>query len=201
MQMLAIHGLTGYGRRWRHLAGYVPEIGFAAPDLLGHGRSSWAAPWTFDANVSALAALLDERAEEPVLVVGHSFGGGWRCSWPPPARTAWRRCCCWTRRSGWTAAWMREIADGMFSSPDYPDAEGAHGEGGRPVGRTWTPRCSAPKLTSISSLPTGDTVARQHARDDAYWSELARDIVLPPAGTPTTLVRAKRHRRPMSATS
>ena len=25
----------------------------------------------------------------------------------------------------------------------------------------------------------------------SYWSELARDIVLPPPGTPTTLVRAK----------
>jgi lipase len=24
----------------------------------------------------------------------------------------------------------------------------------------------------------------------SYWSELARDVVLPPAGTPTTLVRA-----------
>src|ERR1700752_2572999 len=75
LRMLAIHGLTGYGGRWRNLAGYLPEIAVAAPDLLGHGRSSWAAPWTIDANVSALAALLDDEADAPALVVGHSFGG------------------------------------------------------------------------------------------------------------------------------
>ena len=76
VQVLALHGLTGHGRRWRTLATrHLPEIALAAPDLLGHGRSSWSAPWTFDANVAALATLIENEADEPVLVVGHSFGG------------------------------------------------------------------------------------------------------------------------------
>ncbi|WP_415822941.1 alpha/beta fold hydrolase, partial [Mycobacterium senriense] len=45
-QILALHGLTGHGQRWQHLSGFLPGIGIAAPDLVGHGRSSWAAPWT-----------------------------------------------------------------------------------------------------------------------------------------------------------
>jgi lipase len=44
VRMLAVHGLTGHGQRWQHLAEHVPEITIAAPDLVGHGSSSWAAP-------------------------------------------------------------------------------------------------------------------------------------------------------------
>ncbi|ETB51151.1 hypothetical protein O974_02650, partial [Mycobacterium avium 11-0986] len=75
-RILALHGLTGHGQRWQHLAGLLPEFAWAAPDLVGHGRSSWSAPWTIDANISALADLLDAQAGAPVLVVGHSFGAG-----------------------------------------------------------------------------------------------------------------------------
>jgi len=75
-RILALHGLTGHGQRWQQLSGLLPEFGLAAPDLIGHGRSSWAAPWTIDANIAALAALLDGQADTPVLVVGHSFGAG-----------------------------------------------------------------------------------------------------------------------------
>ncbi|NBP84834.1 MAG: hypothetical protein EBU54_06420, partial [Mycobacteriaceae bacterium] len=59
-RVLAIHGLTGHGARWHTLASrYLPEFGFLAPDLIGHGRSSWAAPWSIDANVTALAGLVE----------------------------------------------------------------------------------------------------------------------------------------------
>ena len=75
VRLLAIHGLTGHGKRWQPLATqHLAEITVAAPDLIGHGRSSWAAPWTIDANVAALAALLEHQAEGPVVVVAHSFG-------------------------------------------------------------------------------------------------------------------------------
>ncbi len=59
-QVLAIHGLTGHGKRWQTLATrHLTEFAVTAPDLLGHGRSTWAAPWTIDANAAALAELLD----------------------------------------------------------------------------------------------------------------------------------------------
>ena len=75
-QVLAIHGLTGHGRRWETLATrHLSDITVVAPDLLGHGRSSWDAPWTIDANVAALVALLDADGSDRVVVVGHSFGG------------------------------------------------------------------------------------------------------------------------------
>ena len=49
VQVLALHGLTG------------------------HGRSSWSAPWTFDANVAALAGVVENQADGPVVVVGTAF--------------------------------------------------------------------------------------------------------------------------------
>ena len=65
-QILAVHGLTGHGMRWqtlatRHLSGFS----VVAPDLLGHGRSSWEAPWTLDANVAALAECSAGRPRGP----------------------------------------------------------------------------------------------------------------------------------------
>ena len=75
-RVLMIHGLTGYGRRWHTLAArHLADIAVLAPDLIGHGRSTWSAPWTIDANVAALAGLIEDEADGPVLVVGHSFGG------------------------------------------------------------------------------------------------------------------------------
>ncbi|OOK82816.1 alpha/beta hydrolase family protein [Mycobacterium kansasii] len=41
--MLTIHGVTEHGQCWELLADRLPEATIAAPDLLGHGRSSWAA--------------------------------------------------------------------------------------------------------------------------------------------------------------
>jgi len=41
-RILAIHGLTGYGGRWETLfSQHLSDIATVAPDLLGHGRSSW----------------------------------------------------------------------------------------------------------------------------------------------------------------
>jgi lipase len=193
VRMLAIHGLTGYGGRWRHLAGYLPEIAIAAPDLLGHGRSSWAAPWTIDANVSALAALLDVEAEAPVLVVGHSFGGALALHLAAARVDRVAALLLLDPAVGLDGVWMRDIADGMFSSPDYPDAEQARVE---KAGGSWSD--VDPALLGLEidehliTLPNG----RRRWRVSmpammSYWSELARDIVLPPAGTATTLVRAK----------
>jgi lipase len=191
--MLAIHGLTGYGGRWRNLSGHLPEIAVTAPDLLGHGRSSWAAPWTIDANVSALAALLDAEAAAPVLVVGHSFGGAlaMQLAAARPDRVA--ALLLLDPAVGLDGGWMRDIAQGMFSSPDYPDPEEARVE--KATG-SWADVDPALLDTEIDEhlieLPNGRYGWRVSLPAMmSYWSELARDIVLPPAGTVTTLVRAK----------
>ena len=193
VRMLAIHGLTGYGGRWRHLAGYLPEIAIAAPDLLGHGRSSWAAPWTFDANVSALAALLDDEADAPVLVVGHSFGGALALHLAAARADRVAALLLLDPAAGLDGGWMRDIADGMFSSPDYPDAEEARME---KTAGSWADVDPALLDNEIDEhlveLPNGRLRWRvSMPAMMSYWSELARDIVLPPAGMTTTLVRAK----------
>jgi lipase len=99
---------------------------------------------------------------------------------------------------GLDGGWMRDIADDMMSSPDYTDraearAEKANGSWGEvhpaelereldehlidlPNGRVgW--RISIPAMTS-------------------YWSELARPVVVPRDGTPTTVIRASRTQPP-----
>jgi lipase len=193
IQMLAIHGLTGHGQRWAHLAGFVPEISFAAPDLLGHGRSSWAAPWSIDANVSALAGLLDELAADPVLVVGHSFGGGVaiHLAAAHPDRVA--ALLLLDPALGLNGAWMSEIAHAMFSYPDYTDRAEARAE---KAYASWSDVDPAVLDADLDEHLIELTNGRYGWRISlpammSYWSELARDAVLPPAGTPTTLVRAK----------
>ena len=194
VRILAIHGLTGHGQRWQHLGGYLPEITIAAPDLLGHGRSSWAAPWTIDANVSALAALLDDETDDPVLVVGHSFGGAlaMHLAAARPDRVA--ALLLLDPAVGLDGGWMRDIADAMLSSPDYPDAEEARMEKATGSWADVDPALLDAEIDEhLIELPNGRYGWRVSLPAMmSYWSELARDVVLPPAGTATILVRAKR---------
>jgi lipase len=195
VQALAIHGLTGHGKRWQPLATqHLPEISVAAPDLIGHGRSSWAAPWTIDANVAALAALLEQQAEGPVVVVGHSFGGAVavHLAAAHPDRVA--ALVLLDPAIALEGAWMREIAEAMLASPDYPNAAEARAEKATDSWSDVDPAVLDAELDEhLVALPGG----RYRWRISlpammSYWSELAREIVLPPKGIGTTLVRATR---------
>ena len=194
VRVLALHGLTGHGQRWQLLAGLLPETAFAAPDLIGHGRSSWDAPWTIDANVAAIAALLDDTAEAPVLVVGHSFGGALAMQLAAARPDLVGSLLLLDPAVGLDGGWMREIADAMLSSPDYPDADEARRE---KLHGSWSDVDPALLDAEIDEHLIGLPGGRYGWRVSlpammSYWSELARDIVYPPAGTATVLVRAKR---------
>jgi lipase len=193
VQMLAIHGLTGHGQRWQKLAGSLPEITVAAPDLLGHGRSSWAAPWSIDANISALATLLDDEAQAPVLVVGHSFGGAVAMHLAAARPDQVAGLLLLDPAVGLDGSWMCEIAEAMLSSPDYPDAAEARMEKASGSWADVDPALLDAELDEhLVRLPSGRYGWRVSLPAMmSYWSEMARDIVLPPAGTATTLVRAK----------
>lgn len=190
--MLALHGLTGHGQRWQQLGDYLPEITIAAPDLLGHGRSSWAAPWTIDANVAALAALLDEVAHAPVLVVGHSFGGGLAMNLAALRPDLVASPLLLDPAVGLDGGWTSQIAEAMFSSPDYPDTAEARMEKATGSWSDVDPAVLDAELDEhLIRLPNGRYGWRVSLPAMmSYWSELARPTVLPPAGTPTTLVRA-----------
>ncbi len=195
VRLLAIHGLTGHGKRWQPLATtHLAEIAVAAPDLIGHGRSSWAAPWTIDANVAALATLLKQNAEGPVVVVAHSFGSAVALHLAAAHPDLVAALVLLDPAIGLNGAWMREIADAMLASPDYPDAAEARAEKATDSWADVDPAVLDADIDEhLVALPSGRYGWRvSMPAMMSYWSELAREIVLPPNGIPTTLVRAAR---------
>jgi len=193
VRLLALHGLTGHGKRWQPLATqHLTEITVAAPDLIGHGRSSWAAPWTIDANVAALAALLEDQADGPVVVVAHSFGSAvaLHLAAAHPDRVA--ALVLLDPAIGLDGTWVREIADAMLASPDYPDAAEARAEKATGSWADVDPAVLDAELDDhLVALPGGRYGWRVSLPAMmAYWSELARETILPSNGIGTTLVRA-----------
>jgi len=189
--VLAIHGLTGHGRRWETLATrHLPDVAVVAPDLLGHGRSSWAAPWTIDANVAALTRLITA----PVVVVGHSFGGAIALNLAAARPDLVSGLVLLDPAVGLDGGWMRDIADGMFASPDYTDRAEARAE---KANGSWADVEAAELDRELDEhlieVPTGRVGWRISIPAMlSYWSELARPIVVPPREIPVTLVRATR---------
>ena len=74
--VLVVHGVTNTGARYRRLAEeQLAGHRVVAPDLRGHGRSTWDPPWSLDRHVEDLAETVAAAGLGPVAVVGHSFGG------------------------------------------------------------------------------------------------------------------------------
>ena len=93
---------------------------------------------------------------------------------------------------GLPGGWMAEIADAMFASPDYTDAAEARSE---KTSGSWADVDDAQLDTEFAehlvTLPGGRVGWRiSIPAMMAYWSELARDITLPPKDIPVTVVRA-----------
>lgn len=198
-QVLAVHGLTGHGLRWQTLATrHLPEFAIVAPDLVGHGRSSWAAPWNIDANVTAMAHLLEAEADGPVVVVGHSFGGAVALNLAAARPDLVDALVLLDPAVGLDGGWMRDIADDMFASPDYTDREEARSE---KVNGSWgevDPEELDRELDEhLVDLPGGRAGWRISIPAMlSYWSELARPIRLPRKGIPITLVLATKTQPP-----
>jgi len=191
VRVLAIHGLTGHGKRWQTLATrHLSGVAVAAPDLLGHGLSSWAAPWTIDANAAALAELLDS----PTVIVGHSFGGAVALHLAASRPELVSALVLLDPAVGLDGGWMRDIADDMLASPDYADRAEARSE---KANGSWADVDAGELDRELDE----HLIERPHGRVGwrisipammSYWSELARPITLPPNIIPTSLVRASR---------
>lgn len=188
-----IHGLTGYGERWQSFAdGQLPDVTVLAPDLIGHGRSTYAAPWSIDANVTALASLIESQADGPVVVVGHSFGGAVALHLAAQCPDLVAGLVLLDPAIGLDGNRMRDVAEAALSSPDYPDREEARAE---KLSGAWADVPPEDLETELDrhlvELPNGRYGWRLFIPAMmSYWSELARDIVLPHKGTPVTVVRA-----------
>lgn len=195
-RVLALHGLTGHGKRWQTFAiRHLADVTVVAPDLIGHGRSSWDAPWTIDANVESLAALLDADGGQPAVVVGHSFGGAIALNLAASRPDLVDALVLLDPAIGLDGKRMREIAEEMLASPDYTDRAEARAD---KVSGSWreVPDTELEAELDEHLIRWGRRVGWRMSLPAmmSYWSELARPIVLPRSGTPTTLLRATKTR-------
>jgi pimeloyl-ACP methyl ester carboxylesterase len=76
--LVLVHGSRDHARSWDRVAGaFAADYRVVAPDLRGHGDSSWApgAMYSIPEYVLDLSALIDILGRHPVHLVGHSLGG------------------------------------------------------------------------------------------------------------------------------
>jgi pimeloyl-ACP methyl ester carboxylesterase len=74
--LVLLHGLGATAEVYADLEALLPDSwpgGWLVPDLPGHGRSAWDAPYTFRRHADAVLSLLP--ADRELVVVGHSMGG------------------------------------------------------------------------------------------------------------------------------
>lgn len=75
--IVALHGIGGFGRRFRKIAEerLASRFRVLAPDLRGHGSSSWEPPWTIATHAADVLETIEAAGVERAAFVGHSYGG------------------------------------------------------------------------------------------------------------------------------
>lgn len=76
--LIVVHGGRDHARSWDRIAeAFREDFRVVAPDLRGHGDSSWApgAMYSVPEYVLDLSALIDIVGRFPVYLIGHSLGG------------------------------------------------------------------------------------------------------------------------------
>jgi lipase len=127
-------------------------------------------------------------------VVAHSFGGAVALALAATRPDLVKALVLLDPAVGLDGGWMREIADSMLASPDYPDRAEARAEkAGGSWGEVDAALLEADLDEHLIALPNGRLGWRiSLPAMMSYWSELTRPISLPPKGIPTTVVRATR---------
>lgn len=75
--VVLVHGSPGQGRSWGRVARFLSGFRLVMPDLPGYGNSNPLPPGSMERSAaigSAIAELI-EASDNPVLLVGHSYGG------------------------------------------------------------------------------------------------------------------------------
>ncbi|MFI8771912.1 alpha/beta fold hydrolase [Gordonia sp. NPDC062954] len=200
--VLAIHGLTGHGRRWAALAGdQLPDLRLIAPDLLGHGHSPWTPPWSYEDHVDALVAVVDEHipaSARPFVIVGHSFGGALAVRLAHRLGDAVAGLVLLDPAQGLDPSWALEVATDSLAHWDYADADHARSakrsEGWADIPETLLDKEIDEHLVPVANGRVGWRVSAPAAA--TAWSEMAREALLPPTGLSTVVVVADRVRPP-----
>jgi lipase len=191
--LLALHGVTGHGARWRSFAnGRLNRFRVLAPDLRGHGRSVPLPPWTLEQHAADLLALIDEYDLDAVPVLGHSFGGtvALHLSRLAPGRVS--RLALLDPAVGIDPEFALEAA----SSPQrtFPDRPAAWDAQRADWPTVLDSVISEELLEHLERTPDGWRFRYRAPAAVTAFSEAARAAPLPAPGTPTLLVRALRER-------
>ncbi|MCR5979659.1 alpha/beta fold hydrolase [Gordonia jinghuaiqii] len=193
--VLAVHGLTGHGLRWAAMAEHLGDVRIVAPDLIGHGRSPWRPPWSIEHHVRALSEVIDTHIPveaQPIVVVGHSFGGALALHLANQRPDAVKGLVLLDPAQGLDPEFALEVATDSLDNWDYANADAAR-SAKRAEGWAAVPDAvlEAELAEHLIPRPHGRVGWRVSApAAAASWSEMARPAVLPPPGTPTHIVVA-----------
>ncbi|MEJ8277468.1 alpha/beta fold hydrolase [Pseudonocardia spirodelae] len=190
--VLAVHGVTGHGLRFAPLTAALPGLRWICVDVRGHGRSPWAPPWNLEHHVEDVLEVLDAQGLDRAAVVGHSFGGAIAARLARTAPERVTRLALLDPAHGLDPQDMLDSAEGAradeaFATPD--DARAAKAA-------TWAD--VAPELVGAEVAEHLEHRAGawrwrySRAAVVAAWAEMARPAAVPPAGTPTLVVPARR---------
>lgn len=188
--ILALHGVTGHGARWRVLAEALPGTRFVAVDLRGHGRSPWTPPWNIEQHVSDVLAVLDDRCLDRVPVVGHSFGGAIAVHLARAAPERVERLALLDPALGLSARDMLASAEAACADESYGDRTAALAN--RALRWAGIDDTLVEAELDEHLVPDGTRWRYRYCAAAAVvaWNEMARPAVTPPAGTPTLLLPA-----------
>lgn len=188
--VLALHGVTGHGERWRVLADALPGLRVLGVDLRGHGRSPWTPPWGIEQHVADVLATMDALGLDRVPVLGHSFGGAVAVHLARTAPHRVERLVLLDPALGLDPHDMLETAEDTRGDESYPDREAARAD----RAQRWEGIDAALVEAELDAhlVPDGDRLRYRYCRSAVVtaWSEMARPAVVPPAGMPTLLVPA-----------
>jgi lipase len=189
--VLALHGVTGHGLRFRPLTSRLGEFRWIAPDLRGHGRSPWTPPWRFEQHVEDVLEVLDAQGVGRAAVVGHSFGGAVGAYLARTAPERVERLVLLDPAMGLDPQDMLETADETRTEDEsFPTREAA---------RAFKAESWAAVAGELVDAEIADHLEeRAGAWRFRYsptaligcWGELARAAITPPAGIPTLVMPA-----------
>lgn len=184
--VVALHSLTGHGGRFRRLAQHGLRI--HAPDLRGHGHSTTAPPWTLEQHAHDVLDLLDK----PTVLLGHSFGAVVAVHAARLAPHKVTRLILLDPGIGLPPPLAERLAAEALTPPEFPTAADA----ARHTAARWPPQAHdliddeiRDHLVRRNGVWTWQYSAPMAA---AAYTELTRPPIPPPAGIPTTLVKATR---------
>jgi lipase len=188
--VLALHGVTGHGLRFRPLAAALPGLRWLCPDLRGHGRSPWAPSWGLEQHVADVLAVLDREGLAEAVVVGHSFGGAVAAHLARRAPERVSRLVLLDPAIGLDPQDMLEAAESTRPDEVFPDEDVARAD----KAQSWKNVPDALLDAEIADhlVPHGEQWAWRFCRAAvvAAWSEMARPAVVPPVGVRTLLLPA-----------